>query len=500
MKFLFLFPTVLRAIFVMVLAVLCLDCTEMEHWTARPDVRLRFSRDTLAFDTVLAGQASSTRVLLAYNDAKDGIRIRSVRLSEGAKSHFRINVDGQFLYEGRGEDYFEVRGHDSIYIRAFAILPPNEGQDVQLYEDELVFTLESGVTQRVPLCGMALNVNELHGLVCTSDTVFKAARPYQVFDSLVVAQGCTLSLPAGCTLMMHDGAQLIVRGTLRVQGTPEKPVVLRSDRTDRMFPYLPYDNTPNRWGGVWLTTTSRDNELVQLDLHSSNYGIRVDSIDYAALSNPVLRLENSVLHNIGGPGLELHSTRAEIIGTQISNTLGNVVSQEGGDVLYVHCTLAQFYPFSAKRGSALWLSNKRSVGDRENEVPLSRAHFLNCLLTGYAEDVIQRFLTVEKVGMPPVNYLFKNCLLRTVVDKTSERFLGVRYDVQGKDGVDPFVTAEKQFVFFDTKRFLYDFAPDSLSQARGMADVEIAKAYPIDRRGRNRLEDGAPDVGAYEGK
>ena len=57
---------------------------------------------------------------------------------------------------------------------------------------------------------------------------------------------------------------------------------------------------------------------------------------------------------------------------------------------------------------------------------------------------------------------------------------------------------EKNFVLFDTRNFLYDFTPDSLSRIRNMASGEFLEQMPTDRLGRSRLEDEGPDVGCYE--
>ena len=116
--------------------------------------------------------------------------------------------------------------------------------------------------------------------------------------------------------------------------------VFRGDRTDRMFDYLPYDNTPSRWGGIRLKASSQDNRFSYVDIHSASYGIACDS---AATDATKLTLENSILHNIGGEGLGLYHCRAIVANTQISNTLGHCVAVVGGWAEFVHCTLAQFY-------------------------------------------------------------------------------------------------------------------------------------------------------------
>ncbi len=478
---------ILPLLFLLVLA----SCGDLENWTTSTSATLSFSSDTVAFDTVITGAASGTETLVVYNGASDGVRITQVRLGQGASSPYQVNVDGQYLSDGVGED-FEVRGKDSMYIRLFVNLPVTDTDDIEEVDDELIFTLESGVVQHVVLTSHGLNVTILQGETIASDQTLNANRPYQIFDSLVVEQGATLTLPAGCTLMFHDEAELVVHGTLLAQGTVDEPVTLRGDRTDRMFSYLPYDNTPNRWGGLHFTASSTGNVLTQMDLHSSDYGIQVDSCDYESLSSPVLTMQNSVVHNIGGPGVTLQHTSALLTGSQISNTQGDCVNVNGGDVRLIHCTVAQFYPFSANRGDALYLQNVWNG----NVPSLTRFHLQNSVVTGYAEDVIMGYGLEDAEDGSRVDYLFQNSLLRTPASTDADRFVNCRWDLS--DSLE--VVGEDHFVTFDTYAFIYDFAPDSLSAIRGLADPTIAAQYATDRRGINRLADEAPDAGAYEGQ
>ena len=477
-------------VFLLLLISVC-ACDDYDTWTTSPSARLAMSRDTVAFDTLITDLSSTTQTLVVSNTGDKGVRIRRVELAQGSESHFRVNVDGQYLYSGVGED-FEVRRKDSIYVRIEVCLPYQDSDEIHEWKDELLFCLESGVTQKVVLTASGMDVVVLRGETVAADRTLSAARPYLIYDSLVVAPGATLTLPEGCTLMFHDQTSLLVHGTLLARGTVAKPVTLRGDRTDRMFPYLPYDNTPNRWGGVHFFADSHDNRLTQCDIHSGDYGILCDSTaldNVSDSSSPLLILEDCVVHNIGGPGLVLTHCHTQVTGTQISNTLGHCVDISGGAHTFVHCTIAQFYPLSANRGDAL------SLGDSEGEVfrPLLWAHFLNCVITGYADDVIMGHFA--ETTLPEVDFLFQNSLLRTPATTDVERFRSVRYDLP--DSLD--VSGKDHFRLFDTHAFLYDFTPDSLSAIRGLADPDCARLFPVDRLGRSRLADGQPDAGAYEG-
>lgn len=321
------------------------------------------------------------------------------------------------------------------------------------------------------------------GRVIKEDTLLEAGRPIVVYDSLSVAQGVTLSMAPGVELYFHDGANLWVHGRVVASGTKEHPVVFRGDRTDRMFDYLPYDNTPSRWGGIRLRASSMDNRFEYVDIHSASYGIACDSSSAETMK---LTLENSILHNIGGEGLGLYHCRAYVANTQISNTLGHCVAVVGGWAEFVQCTLAQFYPWDASRGDALYLANQWLAMD----YPMEHAHFQNCLVTGYADDVVAGNLKDEN---DELDYCFANCVLRTVESEDTARFIGVTYEKPGEEG-----TGDKQFRLFDTDNFLYDFRLDSLSLARDKGAAEWAVACPADRYGVSRTDDMAPDAGCYE--
>lgn len=466
------------------------SCDSYDSWTVSPNARLQFSTDTVSFDTVISTHTSVTRTLMVFNRNKDGVRINQVRVKEGGRSHFRVNVDGQYLYDGMGSD-FEVRGEDSIFIKIETTLPEGGTEEVVHFEDFLLFTLESGVEQQVVLDANALDVVTFRSKVITADTTLTAGKPFLIYDSLVVAEGAKLTLEPGVRMLFHDGVSLHVHGTLDARGTLDQPVIFRGDRLDRMFDYLPYDNTTRRWGGIHFFGESQGNVMQQCDVHSGDYGIICDSLQTFDPETPALRIENSIIHNVAGDGLRATCTHVEVIGTQISNTLGYTVYQLGGASTFVHCTLAQFYPWSGDRLDALFIADQLEATP-EGLRPLTRAHFLNCVITGYADDVIMGELAEE--GETPTPYLFSHCLLRTVKSEDAERFVEIVYD--DKD-LEP--NGTKHFRLFDTDNFLYDFTPDTLSQIRDKADIELTKRYsPIDRRGNSRLADDGPDMGCYE--
>ncbi len=470
-------------------------CSDYESFSDNPDFRLAFSQDTIAFDTLISTIPSSTKTLYAFNNNGDGMRIRTIQLEGGETSHFRVNVDGRFLPGGLLHD-FEVLRHDSLVVR-IEMTPPEAGSNEPRYfEDKLHFLLENGAKQTVVLTGGSIDAYiQKKGIIVTKDTTLLTDKPYVIYDSLAVMPGATLTLTEGTTLMFHDKAALHVYGRLIVQGSIEKPVVLRGDRMDHMFDNLFYDNTPSRWEGIVIHRGSFGNELTQCDLHSSLFGIICEDTEQTKPdeTKPSVTLDGCILHNIGGDGLQLNNCVSKVTNTQISNTLGHTVNINGGSHTFIYCTVAQFYPFVGNRGDGLHLTSSEDGSDYGL---LRKAHFINCVITGYGQDVIMGEYIV--LNGYTCNYLFRHCFLNTPPVEDPEHFVECIFDQDKKKDEDEKIVREKNFVLFDTENFIYDFTPKDSSMIRSLADKNYEDLPLVDRKGVNRLADDGPDAGCYE--
>ena len=476
------------------LTLLAVACSDYESFSDNPGFRLEFSQDTIAFDTLISTIPSSTKTLYAFNNNGNGMRITTIQLEGGAKSLFRVNVDGRYLADGIWHN-FEVLKHDSLVIR-IEMTPPEVGTTEPLYfQDKLHFLLENGAQQTVVLSGGSIDAYiQRGGLIIDEDMMLLTDKAYVIYDSLVVNPGVTLTLTEGTRLMFHDKAALHVYGRLLVEGTLEKPVVLRGDRMDHMFDYLLYDNTPSRWEGVIIHHGSFGNVLTYCDLHSSLFGIICEDTEEVKPdeTNPSVTLDCCILHNIGGDGLQFNNCVSKVTNTQISNTLGHTVNLNGGIHEFVYCTLAQFYPFVANRGDGLHLV---SSADGDEYGLLRKAHFINCVITGYGEDVIMGE-NIPQDGS--CDYLLHHCFLNTPPVDDEEHFVGCIFDRDKKKNEEEKLVRQDNFVLFDTENFFYDFTPKDSSMIRSLADPNYIGLPQFDRLGVSRLADDGPDAGCYE--
>lgn len=460
-------------------------CADDEDYTVSPTDKLEFSTDSVKFDTVISGQPTNTYTFMVYNRHRKPIRIPRVHLESGNQSMFRVNVDGTYLQSGSGSD-FEIAAEDSLRVFLEMTAREHDADAPVEITDKLVFQCESGVRQEVVLTAYGQDVVRLEALVVAHDTLLAARRPYHVLDSLVVAEGATLTVGEGVRFYFAPDAQLIVHGTLRAEGTAAAPVVMRGDRMGNMFSNQPYDRIPGQWGGVVFTSGSYGNVLDHCDIHSGQFGIRCDSAD---VEREKLQLLNSIVHNTTSDALNACMSYITAINCQISNAGGHCVRLLGGDNVFVHCTIADFYPFAGGQGVALSFDN----GTAEQPYPILNAVFLNCIITGYGNDELMGTQTAEEAAF---NYYLKNCLLNTPKpEKEDGRIVDCVWDSS-----DNPVSRDKNFSpDFDLTKLVFGFSLSPESKAIGSADPEITLEYaPLDMNGRDRMADGAPDMGCYE--
>lgn len=479
-------------------AVTFIACSDEEAYTLSPSALLQFEQDTVRFDTVFTTIGSSTKRIRIYNRNKDGIHLQSVQLASGGTSGFRINVDG---HSGTNITDLDVLGRDSIFMFAEVTVNPQDSNSPVLVRDSVLFHLESGVTQKLWLEAYGQDVIIIRAATLTTDTLLSDPRPYLIYDSLVVASQVTLTLAQGVTLCFHNGAYLGVHGQLMCQGTAEHKIVMRGDRTDHIFTYLPYDRMDGQWGGILLYPESHDNVLDHVDIHGGNWGV---DCPLSTTEAQKVTMNHVSIGNVRGDALRLFAVNGTFYNCLFWNAGGNCVNLIGGTNDFVHCTLAQFYPWDTSHGASLYFTN--CVGD--TIYPLHRAAFANSILTARTADAI--------IGEPSDNSdaafaaSFHHCLVNIDLPDNSPSYIQSMFTTainefgyfpkssQATAHTDTTkVYGAKNFRSINDNTYAYDFHLDSLSNARHIGSNSYVTTCPTDIDGKPR-DVSHPDAGCYE--
>lgn len=440
---------------------------------------IRLSVDTLSFDTVFSTIGTTTAWVKVFNPNDYPIVLDHVRLKSGGQSGFRLNLDGD---QGTAFQQVKIPANDSLFLFVALTAERRSANEPLLLEDAVVFE-SGGKVQQLALRAWAWDAVIWKGKTLNVDTVLTGDKPILVYDSLVVAANTTLTLQEGVRFFLHNGARVLVNGTLHANGSLEHPVEFRGDRLDNVFNGLPYAFFPGQWGYIQLKNSSVGNVLDHVRISGAYYGIVADSSSTNRLK---LTLTNSVIHNMTNSCLLSVSNHIEVANSQLTNSGDHTVLLIGGQYVFVHCTLANYMSLTTRTGLTLTLANALSDG-HSGQLPYPlRAEFRNCLIFGSQQEELGFALSADTTI--PDEVVFRYCLIRT------------RQQLGPLDDRCILTQQEAGFLKLGTEaeQYEYDFRLNKDSRARNAGSKTYALPYPLDLAGRSRLDDSAPDIGAYE--
>lgn len=447
--------------------------------------------DSLKFGSVIADTKSETQRTVIYNHSKKNIHIESIRLEKGKLSPFSFNADGETNTENTVYN-LELLRHDSLFIFCF-IKSNNILQKEPLEQtDRLLITTKAGVKKAITLQAFTQGVKTLHSLHVNTDTTLTADIPFHIIDSIEVGKNGILRIMPGTNLYFHSKAKLNVKGRILAKGTLEAPIVMQCDKLGNIFSTTPYTSIPGLWGGVDIQSESFDNELQYVDIKGGSFGIKCHNTTFDTRQK--LKIYNCRIHNTQGDNLYARNANIDVRNTQISNAKRNCVRIEGGRALFVHATIAQFYPFAGGHGPALYFSNYDDTSTTEDIYPLHALNCYNTIITGTsADDLMGHPCINEEI---PFNCLFDHCLLNTPKANDDEQHY---HNCYWEEDNDKDIHAADNFTPpFDYKALSFSYMLSDKSQAIGNANKEMSKRYaPTDFYHISRLSE-SDDIGCYQ--
>lgn len=454
-----------------------------EEFNTDKNYMLKFSSDTVIFDTIFTSVGTTTHVLMVYNSGSLPVKISSIRLAGGSASPFRINIDGEAVSQ---KSDVEIAAKDSLYIFVKVTIDPNDADGPFIKADSILFETNDNV-QDVKLIAWGQNAYFYHDTVLTGNIILKNDKPHVIYGDLIVDSLSSLTIEEGAQLCFHRNSGLIVKNTgkLKVNGTLADPVVFRSDTYVNFDPL--HDTVPGMWSGIRLQSGSGRHELNFAEIRNAEAGIVIDSAD-ASLA-PVLTLYNCKIRNTVSYGISAVASSVLAANCEFSNCGGFLLAiQQGGNYDFRHCTFANYWQWLRKTPS-IYLSNiyYGLLGEKHLQA-LEKAYFGNCVIYGnYRVDTTRTELTVSEDKSTPFSFTFDHCIIPSGLNKNYP------------DSFHSCLVREDP-LFLDTDHWNYQL--DTLSPAKDIGLRSIIDFSSLnltsDLNGNSRVSDTGPDLGAYE--
>lgn len=407
------FVTALMSLF----CIAMLSCEKKQMLTSGGE--LRFSADTLLFDTVFTSLGSATYKIKIYNPQNQPVTISSVRLEKGDKSPFKLNVNG---IPGNNVADQELAANDSLYVFSIVHIDPTAANTPFVVQDRLIATL-NGREFSVPVIAYGQNAHYIFDSLIETDQVWENDKPYVIINNAWVNEGSTLTIKPGCRIYAHANSRLFIDGRLIAEGTKSDSIIFQSDRIDRS--YFSYLDLPGEWGGIYFTKNSTGNRMKWTIVKNGGNSTEIlgNIVQPAAIEvdynkNPgttdQLQMDNCIIQNSIGFGMLCFGAGVRMRNCMINTCGANTfLAYEGGDYEMDNCTIVTYGTSFVSHTSNpvfVMLNYRDTSSDGSKFIPANlNARIRNCIIYGSLSDEV----IFQSKGSGVFNVFFQNCLVRS---------------------------------------------------------------------------------------
>jgi hypothetical protein len=433
---------------------------EEEKISSQSGLLLRFSEDTVLFDTLLTNRGSITRRFRIYNPNDRAVRLSRIFLGKGEDSDYQLIINGR---EGVALEDEVLLGGDSLQVLVSVFVNPQDENLPYLVKDSVVVAW-NGNEEHVKLVSWGqdaifVNADTLCNVTWTAD------RPYVIYNYALVDAPCSLTVEAGAKIFLDNDAALFVQGSLQMLGTAEDRIIVKNTRFDEAF-----QEAPGQWDGIYFLEGSQGNLLEYCDISNGSIGLRIGTPDDDMLFD--VEINQCIIAHMSNAGILAFTSDVRAQNTLIFNCGQYLVGNfAGGRYQYDHCTFSNFPNFFFRDEASVQFSD--NVVLDENEVIGADLDITmrNSIIWGTERDE----LLIAQAGIGELRTDFSNGIL-----KSSRPVNGF------------FVSEENNFPgFLGPQQF--DYRLDSLAFAVDRAeDIGITSDLEGNPRGLQ------PDIGAFE--
>ena len=441
------------------------SCQYEEEWISDdPGLTIRYSEDTLSFDTVFTVSGSVAKRLTVLNPNKNAVKFDRIYLGRGNQSEYSIIVAGMEQDEVLDQIIY---GNDSLLVLVKVAIDPSDATLPFIVRDSILFSY-NGRLDHVKLRSWGQNAHYLGDVIIRSDQIWTSEIPYLLTGSILVDSLVSLKVNEGARIFISNRSSIFIKGSLKAIGNAENRIIFRNERLDKE-----YENLPGQWGGLIFLEGSKENRIEYTDIRNAQYGLRVGTPDTDTIPDVVVR--NTRIENTSIGGIIAFTSDVWLENTLVDISTGYVLANlAGGNYHYDHCTFTNYALGIFRQGPSVIFSNNLVLDDNSLIDEKLDVNLQNSIIWGDLKEEIQ----IEAGGNSDFLIQTGNSIFKTSLTVF--------------EGNNSYLSTDTDFMTFENIEN-YNYTPDSLSPA---IDNARLSGMSIDLYGQVR--DSLPDIGAIE--
>jgi len=296
-----------------------------EKICSKSNCTLSFDLDTVVFDTtVFTGVKTITKRLRVFNNNENAVEISEISIPKD--SPFKLIINGERKNSMKN---ITLRGENRLLILIEAVFNENENDSINIIEEDLKF-VTNGEEQNVLLVAPTQNVYFHNDEVLPCNTIWKSDKPHLIYNSVLVEEGCKLTIEAGTKIYSAARSAIFVFGSIEAIGTFEEPIIFTDARLDEGS--TNYNDIFGIWEGIFLLPGSENHTFKWIQLNNAVNGI------YANTNSPDgivdLLVSHSIINTIGS-----NSNAPSFTMLELGLPSGNGILAANMDVLVYNCLI-----------------------------------------------------------------------------------------------------------------------------------------------------------------
>lgn len=456
---------------ILIFTILFWSCKPEEEIIASNPSGVRFSADTMLFDTVFSTVGTITLRLKIYNDNSNAIRIGKISVGGGSTSAFKVIING---LETTSSSNVLLLGKDSLLVLVKVLIDPQNKNLPYLVYDSLVVSSGSN-TQNVRLIAYGQDAIFLNNKHVSGTETWDSPKPYVVYGNLTIDTSATLTIKEGVRVFLGLKSAILVYGKISASGTFEKSVTFNSADLNKQAGVF-----PGQWAGIQLMNSSQENSFSWTVINNASTGLGIFKTEINPSAD--VKISHTQIKNMTDYAIYSQSGHINLDNSLFSNSGKNVIRiVSGGQGVWVNNTFVCYSFDFFRDGSTLFFSDNLNNSNLQN---LSIQMTNNVVWGSFTNEITLSGNTTSGTFLISAerNVLKTNALIywgttNFVYDFASNKKL--RNDT----------------IHFEDP-FTYNFRPDSISIVRNRAKVYAGFTDSNDLDGKPR--DSQPDIGAYE--